>query len=382
MGGRIDRFERTDGPEVGSNVTRLLPLPDPGFPFGIMPSRRAATFVGILALGGCYTPPDAPPTVRSGALEPTGVVLQAVDAGTGSLLQDQEMTVRYLVRKPIVFDIASVDRVPTTEPYEILHQVGEPELVVEVRLEADSYHRLDTVVAVPRGGSAGPLTMRMSPRLDRVVDQPVVEPEPEPEPPPTDPADVGRAAMRAGNRAFNRGSWLEATEIYQRMPRPDDDMSGYGRDYVQAKVRQGVAHINRSEFARALEIFEEVTDMEDPGSQAYLRLAQTQCAVGRTEEGRGTLALLDRAKNQLGAVQQSTVAALIAYQRGVCSHGEFDRAETTRERVRSGAQAMQQLNAFIEGARRMSPVPPEVVRAVEDAERRVEEIRRRAGGGG
>jgi len=30
----------------------------------------------------------------------------------------------------------------------------------------------------------------------------------------------------------------------------------------------------------------------------------------------------------------------------------------------------------------MSPVPPEVVRAVEDAERRVEEIRRRAGGGG
>ena len=120
--------------------------------------------------------------------------------------------------------------------------------------------------------------------------------------------------------------------------------------------------------------------MQQPGPQAYLRLAQTQCAVGRVEEGRGTLALLDRAKNRLGAVEQSTVAAMIAYQRGVCSHGEFDRAQTTRERVRTGAQAIQELNAFVEGARRMSPVPPEIVRAVADAEQRVEDIRRRAGG--
>lgn len=315
-------------------------------------------------------------------METTELVLQAVDAGTGSLLQDEEMTVRYLVRKPIVFDVASVSRVPTAEPYDISHEVGGPELVVEVRLEAASYHRLDTVVSVPRGGSAGPLTMRMSPRLDRVAAQPEEEPDPEPVQREPTSVEIGRAAMRDGDRAFGRESWLEATEAYQRMPTPDDEMSEYGREYLQARIRQGEAHINRSEYGRALEIFEEVTDMQSPGPNANLRLAQTQCAVGRTEEGRGTLALVDRAKNRLGAVEQSTVAAMVAYQRGLCSYGEFDRAETTRERVRTGAQAMQELNAFIEGARAMSPVPPSVYQAVEDAERLVEEIRRRAGGGG
>ncbi|NND83997.1 MAG: hypothetical protein HKN46_02500, partial [Acidimicrobiia bacterium] len=61
-------------------------------------------------------------------METTELVFQAVDAGTGSLLRDEEMVVRYLVREPIVFDIASVDRVSTGEPYEISHQVAEPNL--------------------------------------------------------------------------------------------------------------------------------------------------------------------------------------------------------------------------------------------------------------
>lgn len=345
-----------------------------------MGSRRIAVLSGLVALGACYSPPEAPPSSRSGALESTELVFQAVDAGTGSALQDDEMTVRYLVREPIVFDAASVERVPSIEPYEISHEVADPELVLELRLEADSYHRLDTVVSVPRGASAGPLTMRMSRRLDRVVEQP--EEEPEPEPPPPDPLDAVRATMRAGDRAFDRGSWLEATEAYQRLPAPVNEMSEYGRAYLDAKVRQGVAHIKRSEFARALEIFEEVTDMQQPGPNAFLRLAQAQCAVGRTEEGRGTLAQVARARSRMNPVQQSTVSAMIAYQRGVCSNGEFERAQTTRERVRAGAQAIQELNAFIEGARAMSPVPPEVYNAVQDAEQRVAEIRRRAGGGG
>lgn len=337
----------------------------------------------MVALGACYTPPEPPPEARTAALETTGVVIQAVDAGTGSALQDDQMTVRYLVREPIVFDVTSVDRVPAIEPYEISHEVGDPELVLEVRLEADSYHRLDTVLSVPRGASAGPLTMRMSRRLDRPDEEPAVEPEPdEAEPTAPTPTEIGRAAMSEGDRAFDREAWFEATEAYQRMPAPADEMSGYGRNYLAAKLRQGVAHINRSEFARALEIFEEVADMEQPGPRAHLRLAQAQCAVGRTEEGRGTLAQVERASNRLDAVQRSTVSAMIAYQRGVCSHGEFERAETTRERVRSGAQAIQELNAFVEGARAMSPVPPEVVEAVYDAEQRVAEIRRGAGGGG
>ena len=343
-----------------------------------MTPRRLLPVAGLAALTGCYTPPDGPPAVRVGGLESTSLVLQAVDAGTGSALTDAEMPVRYLVRAPIVFDASSVDRVPSVEPYEIGMPVGEDALVVEVRLEADSYHRVDTVFSVPKGTDAGPLTVRLSPRLDRVAQsQPTVSPPPE----ATVPAGPDRSAMNAGDRAYQQSAWLEATEAYQRMPAPRDDSNEYGRDYMDAKVRQGIAHINRSEYARALEIFEEVVDMDDPTSDAYLRLAEAQCAVGRSVEGRGTLAQVGRMRARLNPVEQSRVSALMAYQNGVCSYGEFSRAETTRDRVRSGAQATQELNAFIEGARAMSPVPPEVYNAVQDAERKVEEISRAMGRG-
>lgn len=349
-----------------------------------MALRRSSALVCAFLAGGCYTPPEGPPVLRMGALEPTALTFQAVDAGTGSLLEDEEMTVRYLVRAPIVFDASSVDRVPSTEPYEIEHAVSDPELVLEVRVEADSYHRLDTVLAVPRGTTAGPLTVRLSRRLDRVA---ATTPQPQPTttvttPPPASTTNADMRALSEGNQAYNREAWLEASEAYQRMSRPSDEMSPYGRQYLDAKIRQGVAHINRSEFARALEIFEEVVEIEQPGAGAYLRLAQTQCAVGRTEEGRGTLAQLGRARNRMTPVEQSNVSALIAYSRGVCSHHEFESAQTTRDRVRAGAQAMQELNAFVEGARAMSPVPPEVYNAVQDAERRVLEIRGAMGGRG
>lgn len=311
-------------------------------------------------------------------METTGLVLQAVDAGTGAALSDARMTVRYLVRAPIVFDATAVDDVPAVEPYEIEHEVAADELVVEVRLEADSYHRLDTVLTVARGASAGPLTMRLSRRLDRATTRPT----PVVTTPPVAPTtSTDRTAMQEGDRAFSQESWLAAVEAYQRMPAPDDDMSAYGREYRDAKIQQGVAHINRSEFARALEIFEEVADMREPGAEAYLRLTEAQCAVGRTEEGLGTLAQLGRMRNRMPPLEQNYVSAMMAYRRGVCSHGEFDRAQTTRDRVRSGAQAIQQLNAFVEGARAMSPVPPAVFNAVGDAERRVEEIQRRMGRG-
>ena len=343
-----------------------------------MPPRRRAAIASLLVVAACYTPPDGPPETRVGALEPTSLVLQAVDAGTGAALSDSSMTVRYLVRTPIVFDAAAVDRVSSIEPYRIEHPVGEDSLVVEVRLEADSYHRIDTVFFVARGTQAGPLTVRLSPRLDRIGS--VAEDPADVEAEEARPRGPDRSAMIAGDRAFQARSWLEATEAYQRMPPPQDEMSPYGRDYLAARLRQGVAHMNRSEFARALEIFEEAVDMASPTPTAYLRLAQAQCAVGRSVEGRGTLAQVERMRSGLGPVEQSTVSALIAYQTGVCTHGEFERAETTRDRVRSGTQATQELNAFIEGARAMSPVPREVIEAVEDAERRVLEIRRAMGG--
>jgi hypothetical protein len=337
--------------------------------------RRTAAIAGLIGLGGCYAPSDGPPEVPIGGLESTSLVLQAVDAGTGAALADSTMVVRYLVRTPIVFDASAVDQVPSVEPYRVELPVAEDSLVVEVRLEAASYHRLDTVFSVARGSEAGPLTLRLAPRLDRVGGEPVA-PEPAPTVVATGP---DRSAMNEGDQAFRRGSWLEATEAYQRMPAPRNELSEYGRAYLAAKVRHGVAHLNRNEYARALEIFEEAVDMSAPTPDAFLRLAQAQCAVGRSAEGRGTLAQVERMRASLGPLQQSTVSALIAYQTGVCTHVEFERAETTRERVRAGAQASQELNAFIEGARAMSPVPAEVYNAVQDAERRVLEIRRAMG---
>jgi len=335
----------------------------------------------LVATGGCYTPPEAPPEARLGAAERSEVVFQAVDAGTGGALSDEEMTVRYLVRAPITFDASTVRTASSVEPFRIAHEVAESSLVLEVRLEADSYHRLDTVLSVPRGGSAGPLTMRLSRRLDLLADGPDVEPPPPATGAPTRPAGEDRTALRRGDAAYAAGDWLAATEAYQRMPAPRGIDAEYARLYVEAKTREGMAHMNRSEYARALEVLEEAADLDAPPPRTFLRLAEAQCAVGRTEEGRGTLAQLSRTTNRLTPVEQNVIAALIAYGRGVCTHGEFDRAQTTRERVRTGAAAMEELQAFVVGAEQMAPRPAEVERAMVDATRRVEEIRRSVGGG-
>jgi hypothetical protein len=354
--------------------------------------RRVALSVGPLLAAACYGPPDMPlaePLEDPGAAT---LLVQAVDAGTGAALSDPELTVRYLVRAPIAINAAAVERVPSVEPYEIRQVIAESQLAVEVRLEAPSYHRLDTVLTVPRGSTAGPLTMRMSRRLDLVAGgapTPVPTPEPEPEPviPPgggrgTLPGAEGpdRTALLAGNRAFDRSSWLEATEAYARMPLPTSPDSPYGQEYQQALLRRGVAHMNRAEYGAALEVLESAAAYGTPGFQTFLRLAGAQCAVGRVEEGRGTLATLERGLNRRTPNEQLLVGALLNYERGLCSQGEFDRAQTTRERVRTGSAAIQELQAFIDFGERIDPVPAAVGTAIEDARGRIEDIRRRMAG--
>jgi hypothetical protein len=353
------------------------------------PSRFAMS-AAVSVAAACYGPPDVPLEEPHGHPEAAAVLVQAVDAGTGAALSDAEMTVRYLVRSPIALDASSVERVASIEPYEIRHVIQEDALVLEMRLEAGSYHRLDTVLTVPKGTTAGPLTMRMSRRLDIVARaEPEPEPRPEPAPPPpgggrgTLPATStgpDRTALLAGNRAFERGAWLEATEAYARMQLPTDPDSEYGREYQQALLRRGVAHMNRAEYGAALEVLESAASYGTPGFQTFLRLAAAQCAVGRTEEGRGTLAQPQRSLNRRTANEQLLVGALIDYERGLCSHGEFDRAETTRERVRTGSAAIQELQSFIDFGERIEPVPPVVQTAVEDARSRIELIRRRMAG--
>ena len=340
------------------------------------------------AATACYGPPEMPLEEPLGHPEAATIFVQAVDAGTGAALADPEMTVRYFVRSPITLDASSVERVASIEPYEIRQVIQEDALVLEMRLEAGSYHSLDTVLAVAKGATTGPLTMRMARRLDLVA-RGDAEPEPEPPPPPpgggrgTLPASNAgpdRAALVAGNRAFERGAWLEATESYARMQLPDDPDTAYGREYQQALLRRGVAHMNRAEYGAALEVLESAASYGTPGFQTFLRLAAAQCAVGRTEEGRGTLAQLQRGLNRRSQNEQLLVGALIDYERGLCSHGEFDRAQTTRERVRTGSAAIQELQSFIDFGERIEPVPPVVQTAIEDTRSRIELIRRRMAG--
>jgi hypothetical protein len=356
--------------------------------------RRVALTLATGAAAACYGPPDMPLAEALDTPEVSTLLVQAVDAGTGAALEDAELTVRYLVRSPIALDVAEVERVPSVQPYQIRQAIQEDELAVEVRLEAPSYHRLDTVLTVPRGATAGPLTMRMSRRLDRVavaVQPPAAQPEPEPEPalppggrrgglPPAPNAGLDRAPLLAGNRAFERQSWLEATEAFARMPLPEDPNSEYGQAYQQGLLRWGVAHMNRAEYGAALEVLERAASYGTPGFQTFLRLAAAQCAVGRTEEGRGTLAQLERGLSRRTQNEQLLVGALLNYERGLCSQGEFDRAQTTRERVRTGSVAIQELQAFIDFGGRIEPVPPVVQTAIDDARTRVEDIRRRMTG--
>ena len=139
----------------------------------------------MILMVACSGEADSPADVPLGDPEASEIVLQAVDAGTGAALSDDRMTVRYLVRSPITLDASAKERVLSAEPYRIEHLVAEDQMVVELRLEASSYHRLDTVLSVVRGSSAGPFTIRMVRRLDRGVRR---------RPPPTTARPVNRPA--------------------------------------------------------------------------------------------------------------------------------------------------------------------------------------------
>jgi len=358
-----------------------------------MRPQAPAALLSLALLGACALEPPVVETLALGSPESSQLTFQAVDAGTGSALTDSEMTVRYLVRAPITLNASAVESVPAAEAYRIQHEVAEADLVVEVRLEADSYHRLDTVLSVPRGGSGGPFTIRMARRLDQVAQgaaAPTTRPavsttppasQPTTQPAASGPAPIDRAPLDAGNRAFASGDWNAAVNAYERMSPPNDPSSAYASEYAAALTQRGQAHLNRGEMGGALEAFEDAVEFEGVGYRASLGLGQTQCMVGRTEEGRGTLAILGREVNRMPPADRPTVAALIEYQRGRCSEGEFDRATETLDRVRTGAAAIRELEAFVEQAGGISSPEPELQAAIDDAGRRIDDIRQKIRGG-
>ena len=346
-------------------------------------------------LGGCSGEADPSTDAQATDPQPSEVVLQAVDAGTGAALTDDQLTVRYLVRTPITLDASAVDQVSASEPYRIAHAVAEDSLVVELRLEARSYHRLDTVLTVARGASAGPFTVRMTRRLDRVAGTGGARPaaggvRADTPPPadaqpsqPTDP-DVGidRTALRAGNEAFQAGDWVAATRGYLNMVEPPRRTGTYARAYQQALVRLGVSHINLGEWAGALNALEEAVSFDSPGFNAYLTLGQAQCAVGRTEDGRRSLDQIDGMASTLPAGERPVVLAFVAYQRAVCSQRDFERAEGALQRVQSGAATIRAYEAFIEQGEALNPQPAQLQQALRNARRRIGEVRDRMRRGG
>ena len=355
--------------------------------------RALPVLIAATLLGACAAEPPVPPQVLLATPESSELVFQAVDAGSGSALMDAQMTVRYLVRAPITLDASAVEQVSSREPYRIAHEVAEENLVLEVRLEAPSYHTLDTVLSVPRGQSEGPFTIRMSRKLGQTAQgggapsRPAGGGAPAGRPAATQPttpqpssAPVDRSALDAGNRAFQAGDYLAATQAYEQMQPPDDESSAYADEYKQALVRRGIAHINRAELGGALDALDAAMEFDDPGYEAYLRQGQVQCAVGRSDEGRGTLAILSREVNRMPAADRPFVTAMIEYYKGLCSEGEFDRAVAVMDRVRTGAAAIREFQGFIEAAGAVSPVPAELQTAIDDAQGRVTSIQQRIRG--
>lgn len=357
-----------------------------------MPRRTTHALVLIALTAGCSPDGEMPTRAPLGPAEGSQVVFQAVDAGTGAALTNRDMTVRYLVRAPITLDSSAVEEVSSTEPYLIRHDVAEDSMVVEVRLEAPSYHRLDTVLAVARGGEAGPFTLRMTRRLERAASgRPASGSTPtaaRPQPTTTPAAaatgapTMDRAALTNGNRAYSAGDWLQAIQAYQGMRLPGGAGEGDVRAYQEGRVRQGVSHMNLGEYAGALDALEEAAGLSVPSGAASLRLAQAQCAVGRVDEGRRTVGQVERNAARLDSQERPSAMAVTQYVSALCGLSDLDRAQSAVERVRVGGRIIQELQGFIDRAAGVSPRTELLDATAADAQTRIEAIRDRMRRGG
>lgn len=361
--------------------------------------RRPLPFLALALAAGCSGDAELPTRAPLGPAEDSRLVFQAVDAGTGGALTNDRMTVRYLVRRPITLDATGVEQVSSTDPYRIAQPVAEDSLVVEVRLEAASYHRLDTVLAVARGDEAGPFTLRMARRLARAAGggapasgggaptgggQPAVSggAAAPPEAPAGGGAPMDRTALNAGNRAYQAGNWVQAVAAYEGLQLPQGASAADTRDYQQARIRQGIAHLNRSEYAAALDALEEAAGLAIPSGAANLRLAQAQCAVMRVDEGRRTLSNVERLAPQLDARERASALAMVQYVNALCGLGDLDRAQAALDKVRVGNRIIQELQSFVDRAATVSPPTEDLTAAVTDAQKQIDAIRARMRRGG
>ena len=195
-------------------------------------------------------------------------------------------------------------------------------------------------------------------------------------------AAMDRSAVAAGDRAFQAGNWVQAIQAYERLQLPDGASDADVRSYQQARVRQGVSHLNRSEFAAALDALEEAAGLRIPSGAASIRLAQAQCAVSRVDEGRRTIASVERMAPQLDARERASALAMTQYASALCGLGDLDRAQAAMDKVRVGNRIIQELQAFLDHAGTVSPRTEDLDAAVTDAQRQIDAIRARMRRGG
>jgi tetratricopeptide (TPR) repeat protein len=342
-----------------------------------------AILSGLLVLVGCSgdgTPLPERPTHDDAA--ESELAVEAVDGVTGTALKDDSLTVRYLARAPITLDATAVDRVPSGEPYRIRHAIREDSLVVELRVEAPSYQPLDTVLAVAWGGSAGIVRVPLTPRPDRVAAGGSGRSgggNPSPATPPSGGRPSGgmdRSALEAGDRAFSAGDWGGAVRAYSRMPAPRDREADYAFDYELALVRRGISHINLGQWQDALNVLQEAVAFDFREYTAFFYLGQVQCVLGQYEAGRQSLNHIpDWLTLSISEAQRPIVLALIDYQLAMCTYGESRQARTQSELRRLNEQATGEFQRFLDKAEAITPMPPEIQAAVQDARQRLAEIR-------
>lgn len=311
----------------------------------------------------------------------TELTVEAVDASTGSALVDDAFTLRYLARKPVTLDATAVEEVPSSEAYHIGHTIGEDSLVLELRLEAPSYERLDTVLAVAWGSSLGTVRVPLTPAADRVATeggsggQPPT-PTPSGRPGGATPEEADRGPLEAGDRAFGNADWAGAVRAYGRMPAPRDREADYAFDYELALVRQGISHINLGQWQQAHEVLQEAVAFDFREYTAFFYLGQVQCVLGQYEAGRQSLNHIpDWLTLSISEAQRPIVLALIEYQLAMCTYGEVGQARTQGDLQRLRSQALEEFQRFVDRAEAFTPLPPEVQAAVADARQRMAEIR-------
>ncbi len=352
-----------------------------------MPRDGTNLLVVLLLACGCADgdrPPDRGPLHDPATSE---VTVEAVDASTGSVLLDESFTLRYLARAPITLDATAVEVVPSSQAYRIGHDITEDSLVLELRLEAPSYERLDTVLAVAWGASAGTILLPLTPRPERVAsggggentpstpsNRPPTDPPPGESGTPSGPID--RTPLEAGDAAFASADWAGAARAYSRMSTPTDRGDDYALDYELALVRQGISYINLGQWQQAAVVLEEAVDFDFREYTAYFYLGQVQCVLGRYDAGRQSLNYIpDWLTLSISEAQRPIVLTLVDYQLAMCTYNQAQQARTQSDLRSLRDRALVEFQTFVNGAEALVPIPPEVQRALADARQRMAEIR-------